>query len=103
MRRHMVDQQELIDALKYNIEYDGAGGRRYFNATGQLHREDGPALISGQGTEHWFKNGVRHREDGPAITWANGGKSWILNGVYVSEYEFNALRRAIQNGRARHI
>ena len=76
----MSAEGSVFDTLKYRIEVDEYGDRRYYNALGQLHREDGPA-----------------------ITWANGGKSWILNGVCVSEYEFNALRRAIQNGRARHI
>ena len=103
MRRHMVDQQELIDALKYNIKYDGAGGRRYYNDAGQLHRVDGPAVIRCNGTKEWWQNGMRHRVDGPAIEWHNGKNTWVLNGVYVSESEFNALRRAIQNGRARHI
>lgn len=44
-----------------------------------LHREDGPAIESENGTKEWFLNGDRHREDGPAIEYANGGKEWWRN------------------------
>ena len=39
---------------------------------GQLHREDGPALVTSDGTQLWFRHGVAHREDGPAAVWADG-------------------------------
>lgn len=35
------------------------------NASGEKHREDGPA-VEGPGHQEWYINGLRHREDGPA-------------------------------------
>ena len=34
----------LYSALKYRIEVDQHGTRRYYNAAGRLHRVDGPAV-----------------------------------------------------------
>ena len=50
------------------------------NKKGQLHRENGPAIIRACGTEEWFINGLRHRKDGPAITYSDGSKCWYNNG-----------------------
>lgn len=44
-----------------------AGETRYFNSRGELHREDGPAVIDKRGNEQWFQEGLLHREDGPAV------------------------------------
>jgi hypothetical protein len=51
-----------------------------YKKNGQLHREDGPAVIYDNGFKEWYLNGKRHREDGPAIIWENGTKKWYLNG-----------------------
>ena len=40
------------------------------NSKGQLHREDGPAIIEPDGDKHWYIKGQLHREDGPA--WVGG-------------------------------
>ena len=50
---------------------------------GQLHRDDGPAVIDEDGYKAWFKNGNLHRVDGPAIIYTNGDKSWYKNGVKI--------------------
>ncbi len=43
-------------------------GRQFWYIDGNLHREDGPAMIGNAGKIlEWFKHGFRHREDGPAI------------------------------------
>ena len=39
----MPTKEEVFEALKYHVEVDGFGTRRYYNSAGQLHREDGPA------------------------------------------------------------
>ena len=77
---------------------------RYENERGELHREDGPALVWDSGCKWYYKNGVRwkiegdrynfyydkdneyHREDGPAIEYNDGFKVWSLNGVKVPQY-----------------
>ena len=48
---------------------------------GELHREDGPAEITESGDQFWFKNGQQHREGGPAYIGAYGGESWIVDGT----------------------
>lgn len=56
---------------------------------GELHREDGPAIIWPNGSEFWFLNGVEHREDGPAKTFTDSGAMmWFLNGE-LQRIEFN--------------
>jgi len=63
------------------------GTIQWVNDTGDLHREDGPAVELANGTKLWWLNGERHRVDGPAVEFAAGYKEWWLNGIYVSEKE----------------
>jgi len=49
------------------------------NESGQLHREDGPAIEHLEGAKEWWLNGQRHREDGPAID-GKHCKAWWVNG-----------------------
>lgn len=44
--------------------------------TGNLHRDDGPALEYADGHKEWWRDNQRHRENGPAIEYANGTKEW---------------------------
>ena len=53
--------------------------KKYYNAEGKLHREDGPAREYADGSKSWYLNGKRHREDGPAVECVNGDKFWYLN------------------------
>ena len=46
-----------------------------------LHREDGPAVETLNGTKEWWVNGKRHREDGPAIERSDGTKEWRHHGL----------------------
>lgn len=48
---------------------------------GDLHREDGPAVIYFDGGEEWWLNGCRHREDGPAIAFKCGYRVWYKHGT----------------------
>jgi len=45
------------------------------NYTGIAEFEDGD--------KHWFKNGNLHREDGPAVLWNDGAIEWWLDGICV--------------------
>lgn len=77
----MTSEAELFDSLKHRIEVDPqTGARRYYNAAGQLHREDGPAVEFSNGNREWWQNGQLHREGGPAIERLNGYKEWWLHG-----------------------
>ena len=51
--------------------------KEYTNSSGQLHREDGPAIEYHNGNKHWYINGVRHRTDGPACEDSDGSKVCI--------------------------
>lgn len=60
---------------------DEKGIVRYFNSKGQLHREDGPALIKADGEKNWFRNGKIHRDNGPAVEEPDGTKAWYRDGL----------------------
>jgi hypothetical protein len=55
-------------------------GNEYRNGQSQLHRLDGPAIETANGSKQWYQNGKSHRLDGPAIEDADGSKSWYQNG-----------------------
>ena len=84
-----MSEQEVFNALKYRIEVDEDGARRYYNTNGELHRTDGPAVEWASGAKFWYHNDRLHRTGGPAVEWANGHIEWWINGVILSEAEFN--------------
>lgn len=54
----------------------------YKNSLGELHREDGPAIINPNGECWWFKNDKAHRLGGPAMIRPFNGflrLTWYLN------------------------
>ena len=76
-----MSEQDVFDALKYRIEVDQYGTRKYYNKAGQLHRINGPAIEYADGTKYWYQNSLIHRTDGPAIEYADGEKYWYQNGL----------------------
>ena len=58
---------------------ESADGSKYLNKNVEFHREDGPAIEWAGGSREWWFKGKLHREDGPAIEYPNGDKSWYLN------------------------
>ena len=84
-----MSEQEVFNALKYRIEDNGDGTRRYYNSAGKLHRTDGAAIEYANGEKWWYQNGRLHRTDGPAIEWNDGTKAWFINGRQLTEDEFN--------------
>jgi hypothetical protein len=110
----MTTESAVFESLKYRVEVDEFGTRRYYNSAGDLHRdegpavefvdrseqwfqdglchrEDGPAFITARGTRKWAINGRLHRTDGPAIEWSDGGREWWVGGVKYTEQEYYAL------------
>ena len=63
-----------------NPKIDSDGNKYWYNAKGELHREDGPAVEWADGSNYWFINGKLHREDGPAFENINGDNYWYING-----------------------
>ena len=58
-----------------------ADGSQFWYQHGKLHRDDGPARISWYGTQEWCQHGRVHRDDGPAVIRADGTREWCQNGV----------------------
>ena len=64
-----------------------------------LHREDGPALISGDNEiKKYFFRGKLHRENGPAIENDNGYKAWYTNGEKIKEEVPSGAQQYTANG-----
>jgi phage pi2 protein 07 len=52
-----------------------------YRLDGELHCEEGPAVIYFDGKKEWWKHGKLHRENGPAIFYPNGkGEVWYFEG-----------------------
>ena len=45
-----------------------------------LHRDDGPAYETANGSKVWYRNGELHRDDGPAAEYSDGRKEWYHDG-----------------------
>ena len=72
------------------VKINKFGEKVWRNAAGDLHRLDGPAVVSSKGTLEWWVNGVRHRLDGPAIELTHA-KVWLIHGVrYANFKDFQA-------------
>ncbi len=74
----------------------------YYNELGQLHRDDGPALITTDGSEYWYLHGSRHRIGGPAfirnhvVAYYDNGQLHRLDGPAV-EYTDGRIEYWIKN------
>ena len=94
----MTSEEEVYDALKYRIDVSPrTGTRRYYNSKGQLHREDGPAVVYSGGSCEWWQNGLRHRIDGSAVEWYDGHKEWWLNGKRYTKRNYLAQLKALEH------
>jgi len=63
-------------------------GTEFWYKDGDLHREDGPAVITEDGEEYWFRNNLLHREDGPALIPKEGSKAYYLNDKEIDKEEY---------------
>lgn len=55
--------------------------REEWRLHGQLHREDGPAVVRNNGDKLWYRHGKLHREDGPAEDCLPDCRAWWRDGV----------------------
>lgn len=79
----------MYNALKYRVVVEPNGTRKCYNALGQLHCEEGPAVEYQTGGKVWYRNGMTHREDGPAVVYPNSQKCWFIEDCAVSQEKFN--------------
>lgn len=78
----LVDPKSIIVVQEASICKDENGVKKWYNAKGQLHRKNGPA-VEGSGHQlEWWIDGQRHREDGPAIIFENGDTAWYYRNQY---------------------
>ena len=75
INEYLAEGIEHIDG-SYIVSDDN--GVSYYKDKGLtiLHREDGPAVTTNKGSEHWYKDGKRHRVGGPAVWYWNGTQIW---------------------------
>jgi hypothetical protein len=98
--------------LVHTIE-DGA--EFYRNMAGEMHREDGPALImpngvyyhfingkchreggepavyTDTGTQYWYEQGQLHNLNGPAIIYDDGECEYWIDGIEYSETDYKKI------------
>ena len=90
----MNTEADVYNALKYHVEVDSYGTRRYYNDAGLLHREDGPAVEHLDDTKCWYHNGLRHRIDGPAVEYVHGACQYWIDGAWLNEAVYpDAVKR----------
>ncbi len=58
---------------------------KYRDEDGELHRDDGPAIIYADGTQEWYQHGRKHREGGPSVIWPSGTQMWHQHGELYRE------------------
>ena len=67
---------------------DGSGPRTIWLTDNKvLHRINGPAVEYDSGSKFWLQNGQLHRDDGPAMVSDIRGIRYFIHGTEVSEGE----------------
>lgn len=90
-----VEQRDSIDGIEQPTMVDDDGSL-YWYMNGEQHRglvdgNEQPAMISWSGSRYWYKQGTLHRAKGPAIVTADGFQSWYRNGdpIDISSGRYN--------------
>jgi hypothetical protein len=63
-------------------------GDKWYYINGKRHNPNGPAVVYADGSKAYYINGERHNPNGPAVIWASGVKWYYINGEELSEAEF---------------
>lgn len=66
--------------MKKNGLHINESGDKSWYKDGEIHREDGPAIIWYDGDQWWFKAGKLHRDHGPAVIGRNNMNAWYKEG-----------------------
>jgi hypothetical protein len=72
-------------------------GREYWYQHGQLHRDGGPALVDPDVKQEWYQYGKLHREDGPAIICSSGSQHWCLTGIEFTKEDYLDMLETLQH------
>lgn len=71
----------------------------YYYVNGKQHRVDGPATIDSQGNMFWMFYDQQHREDGPAAILNDGTVGYYLHDICYSKDEFIEAKKHRENVR----
>lgn len=82
-KAHSQAEAELGESVTRTVRPDGT--EEWWNAAGQRHREDGPAIIYPSGVEHWYQDDRHHREDSPAFIHPDSYEAWFQHGKFHRE------------------
>lgn len=83
--------------MKCTINFSSTTNVERHYRSGTFHRDGAPAVLGHnreQGFEVWYCYGEIHREDGPAIITPRGAKRWFISG----EESNNELEHFIKVG-----
>ena len=87
---------------RMNLFIERDGTRVWFHPDGYKHRDNAPAVITPDGTKHWYQRGILHRDNGPASTTTSGSEKWYQNGIIHRDngpaYTHNGDKIWYQNG-----
>ena len=85
-----IDKIEIGLSIKY-----GNPELRHFDIynDSKLHCIGLPASLV-YDDEWWFVDGELHREDGPAVLYSDGYKEWWIKGKQYTESDFKAMQRS---------
>ena len=92
MKYEPITKQKYLSLKNNSGKYkilDETSGRQEWRQNGNLHREDGPAVIDNIG-KMWFQHGLMHREDGPAIIGEDKSRLWLLKNQLLAEADWKS-------------
>lgn len=91
-----LTQMTKQEVISYETPY---GTQTIHTKGGKVHREDGPAMTTGDWAQEWYVEGKPHRTDGPAKLYKTHPKptkpglkniaEWHMNGVYQMNAELD--------------
>ena len=67
---------------------DKDGTTTYYNADGELHNANGPAIVGADGSKSYYINGELHNPHGAAVIYPDGSKWYYINDKHLTEAEF---------------
>ena len=82
--------------MESKLKINQLGNKIWKLPNGDVHRENGPAIVTNNDNKYWYINGKRHREDGPAVEYSDERKLWFLNDIEYSEQEYMKKMRLIK-------
>ena len=87
--------------MKNGMIVDEDGTKRWY-LDGELHREDGPAIVRANGEEFWYRNGRPHKEFGTTYVFTVRGVTifsvFCDKGVCAKTSNFGPLWRRQDTG-----